>query len=118
MMHVALHGAEVHAFSPSLSLTRTDSLFSRGNFINIYCLHDTRRLLRSDSRILQGYLAHKKNAPPSGPTVAFCLGPYGDPRGWAFSSGRSTPVFHISAEDGVRVTFIDAKHDENRTASL
>ena len=31
--------------------------------------------------VLQGYLAHENPPPPQDPTVALCLGTYGDPRG-------------------------------------
>ena len=41
--------------------------------------------------VSQGYLAHKK-APPSDPTVALCLGPYGGPRG----GGGSRSCAHVS----------------------
>jgi len=41
---------------------------------------------------VHGYLAHKKTPPPQDPTVGLCLGPYGGPRGWAFSYERGTPV--------------------------
>jgi len=39
----------------------------------------------------QGYLAHTKTPPPKEPTIALCLGPYGGPRGWAFSYVRGSP---------------------------
>ena len=33
-----------------------------------------------------------ENAPPEDSTVVLCPGPYGGPRGWAFSYERGTPV--------------------------
>jgi len=41
---------------------------------------------------LQGYLAHKNPPPSQDPTVALCLGNYGDPRGVGVSYERGTPV--------------------------
>ena len=44
-------------------------------------------------RSLQGYLAHEKMPPPpSDPTVALCVGPYGVPGGVVVSYERGTPV--------------------------
>ena len=41
---------------------------------------------------LQGYLAHKKQAPPQDPTVGLCLGPFDGPRGVGVSYELGTPV--------------------------
>ena len=41
---------------------------------------------------LQGYLSHKKTAPPWDPTVGICLVPYGSPKGGAVYYERGTPV--------------------------
>jgi len=51
-------------------------------------------------RVVQGLLAHKTPPPPLDPTVALCLGTYGDPMGVGVSYERGTPV-HL-AEVGVR----------------
>ena len=40
----------------------------------------------------QGYFAHKKDPPPSDPTVTLCPGTYGDPMGVGVSYQRGTPV--------------------------
>ena len=45
---------------------------------------------------IQGYLAHNKT-PSQDPTVGTRLGPYGGPRGWAFSCVRGTPVAHAGS---------------------
>ena len=44
------------------------------------------------TRTLQGYLAHKNPPPPKEPTMALCLGTYGDPMGMVVSHERGTPV--------------------------
>ena len=43
-------------------------------------------------RVYMWYLAHKNPPPPQNPTVAICLGSYGDPRGVGVSDERGTPV--------------------------
>ena len=42
--------------------------------------------------LVQKYLANKNPPPPQVPTVALCLGTYGDPRGVGVSYERGTPV--------------------------
>ena len=39
---------------------------------------------------MQGYLADENSSPPKDPTVALCLGTYGDPGGVGVSSDRDT----------------------------
>ena len=48
-------------------------------------------LAMSEQQDVQGCLAHKTPPPPYDPTVALCLGTYGDPMGVGLSYERGTP---------------------------
>ena len=47
------------------------------------------------SHRLQGYLAYKNPPPPEDPSVALCLGNFGDPRGVGVFYERGTLVPHF-----------------------